>query len=113
MKLLILPTLLAITTTVTAKCYGGGDTWGNELHLTNVAIDKICNKERIAGGFGQGQTKYHCEQIVGNKKAEFWVQWRGGGGSSLSDEECKFRLKNEVGGCRNGGESTVGSWYYR
>lgn len=113
MKLLILPTLLAIASTVSAGCYGSGESWGNELHLTNVAIDRVCNGGGIAGGFGQSQTKYHCEQVVGNKKAEFWVQWRGGGGASLSDEECRYRLKNEAGGCQHGGESQIGSWYYR
>ena len=113
MQFFILPTLLAIATTVSAGCYGGGDSWGNERGLSQAAVDRICKREGIAGNYAQSQTKYHCEQVNGNRKSQFWVKWNGGGPALLSDEECKFRLKNEVGGCKNGGESNIGQWYFR
>ncbi|KAF2196212.1 hypothetical protein GQ43DRAFT_383816, partial [Delitschia confertaspora ATCC 74209] len=46
-------------------------------------------------------------------KYEYWVQWKGNGGLTLNDADCKLRLKNEVNGCGYGGESTVADWYFR
>jgi hypothetical protein len=114
MKASTILAILAPIAAVNASCYKKGDSWDSKLDAANKAIDEFCGNGALSGGFGQGQTKYSCRQLEdGNKKAQFWVAYNGGGSGSLSADECKFRLKNEAGACQHGGESTIGSWYYR
>ena len=43
---------------------------------------------------------------------EVMLVWVTGTGS-LSDQDCKYGLKEEINGCGWGGENTHGSFYYR
>ncbi|PVI01734.1 hypothetical protein DM02DRAFT_505225, partial [Periconia macrospinosa] len=95
--------------------------WGPYKSEANKAVDLRCNSDGLSGHFEQGQTKYFCrahgslEHDPHSKpqKSEFWVQWKGKGSATLSDGECKKRLKNEINGCECGGESKIGKWYFR
>lgn len=112
-----LHTLLAILApvlgTAQAGCYSGGESWGNEKGGATAAASAICYGGIIGGYFNEGQTKYYCSPLAGNKKAEFWVRWGGRGGLTLNNDDCVLRLTNEIGGCEHGGESTVADWYFR
>ena len=115
MKLQILfAVLMPILVTVQAGCYGGltGIGWPDR-YGAHAFVDQICNSGGVSGYFNQGQTKYRCHQPGSAVKQEFWVGWRGRGGLTLNDVDCKLRLKNEIEGCGFGGESTVADWYFR
>jgi hypothetical protein len=99
--------------TVQAGCYSGGPTWYPDQGTANEFVYSICKSRGISGFFNQGQTKYRCRQMGSDKKFEFWVQWKGPGGLTLHNQDCNMRLKNEINGCGNGGESTIADWYFR
>ncbi|KAF2021245.1 hypothetical protein BU24DRAFT_416902 [Aaosphaeria arxii CBS 175.79] len=108
-----LAVMAPIIATVQAGCYSGGDSWGGDQGVANSVVDQICNGGGVSGSFQGGQTKYACRQLSGSKKGEFWVRWTGAGTLSLNDGDCRLRLKNEINGCSNGGESTVAGWFFR
>ncbi|KAK7187150.1 secreted protein [Paraphaeosphaeria sporulosa] len=97
-----------------AVCYSAdAPWWGSFQDAANAAVDQHCNSGGVSGYFAQGQTKYFCIQHSALQKSEFWVQWKGKGGLTLDDNDCKLRLKNEINGCKWGGESTIADWYFR
>lgn len=96
-----------------AKCYvPETGTYGNTDEKADAAVNEFCDNS-LAGYFTEGQTKYRCSWLQQNVKADIWVGWRGSGELTLSSEDCKMRLKNEVYGCSVGGESVVADWYFR
>jgi hypothetical protein len=104
--------------TVQAGCYGYSEKngvverWNDSVEMAKGYADQACNSG-IGGYFPEGQTKYRCYQLRDRLKVEFWVRWEGRGGLTLADKDCKLRLKNEIGGCIYGGESTTAQWYFR
>lgn len=54
-----------------------------------------------------------CNKILESIKVEFWIAWKGVGPMTLSDEDCRLRLKDEICGCEAGGESKISEWYFR
>jgi hypothetical protein len=110
----IILTLLAaaLFAGVQAGCYNSGESWGN-TGPANDAVQAICNSNNIAGSFSSGQTKSSCRKQGSNVQYNFEIKYNGGGSQTLSDTDCRYRLKNEVNGCGKGGQSTVGDWFYR
>jgi hypothetical protein len=111
-----LSTLLVILApaivTVQATCYKSGDTWAPDQVQANNDLNGICND--ISGNFNAGQVKYACRNAgSANKKLEFWIKNKGAGSGSTSHDECVLRLSNEINGCRQGGDSDIGSFNYR
>ncbi|RYN42196.1 hypothetical protein AA0114_g10618 [Alternaria tenuissima] len=101
----------AVTTASAAGCYSEtGPGWGDLRQAANNAADAVCNGDSggVAGIF-DGNSKYACRNLGETMKAEFWVTGTG----SLSDQDCKFGLKEEINGCGWDGENTHGSFYYR
>jgi hypothetical protein len=89
-----------------AKCYvPKTGTYGNTDDEADAAVNDFCDPE--------GQTKYCCSWLQPNVRADIWVGWTGAGGLTLSSDDCKMRLKNEIYGCSVGGESVVADWYFR
>jgi hypothetical protein len=95
-----------------ATCYVGTVAdYGLIMDGADAVVEKLCSND-LASYFDEGQTKYHCLQ-QSYYKIEFWVRWTGYGGLSLKSDDCKKRLRDEIDGCTNGGESTVADWYFR
>jgi hypothetical protein len=96
-----------------AKCYvPKTGTYGNTDDEADAAVNDFCDHD-LAGYFTEGQTKYRCSWLQPNVRADIWVGWTGAGGLTLSSDDCKMRLKNEIYGCSVGGESVVADWYFR
>jgi hypothetical protein len=99
-------------------CFKGGDAWEGSQTKAVDAVDKLCHGGAggMSGSFSQGQSKTGCLNIRDGVAAFFRVTWYGGSGpspsSTLDDNECKSRLKNEILGCDNGGGSQVVDWYF-
>jgi hypothetical protein len=102
-----------VIVTVQAGCFSGGANWDPTKNAALDIVDRICNGGGVSGGFGAGQTKNSCQNMRDNARAQFEVQWTGGGGQDLNDDECKTRLKNEINGCGHGGETVTGGWRYK
>lgn len=118
-----LSTLFAIIApafvTVQAGCYSDRppkwDSVPDGINVANQLVDSICNSAGVSGSFSStGETKYHCLNTGWDRiKFEFWVEWKGQGGTELDDGECKQRLKNEINGCQGGGQTTTAEWHFR
>ncbi|CAG5166775.1 uncharacterized protein ALTATR162_LOCUS6975 [Alternaria atra] len=107
-------TLIAVVApaiiTVSAKCYNNdGAGWGGSRQSANNAADAVCynGDGGLAGNFAG--TKSACRNIGDNLKALFFVT----GNGYLSEQDCKFGLKEEINGCGWGGEAQHGAYYYR
>jgi hypothetical protein len=100
-------------TMVHAKCYDlTTGIYGQTVQEAAEKVDDFCD-HYLAGFFTEGQTKYQCLDLQQNVKAEFWITWKGSGDLTLNSQDCKLRLKNEINGCKAGGESVVADWYFR
>jgi hypothetical protein len=124
--------ILALVATASAsailprKCHDQWWTWHQNRQLAYETVDKICNNASttgtVSGTFKAHQKKAWCE--LGNPCADcikpyanyimFSVQWtrEDAPPGPLSDEDCKLRLKNEVGGCNSGGQGTTADWWF-
>lgn len=99
-----------------AGCYSGGGSWGAERGYAEQAVDGLCNSAS-EGGFTQtsffsGQTKAICAPLTNEKKVDLSIHWGGTGTVDLGDGDCNLRLKNEINGCENGGDSTIDNWRF-
>lgn len=124
-----LSTLFALTAlaavTVEGACYRRHEDkkWKSIPNGKQVAldfVDSICdsnNSSGVAGYFDIGQTKYACLATPSaGIKFEFKVTlWEGRVKSpqTISDEECKYRLKKEIKGCKTGGRTRVHDWWFK
>jgi hypothetical protein len=98
--------------TVQANCYSSGPKWLDNIGMAKAYVNQVCAHNGIRDYFPEGQTKYRCFQLRDNLKAEFWVRWEGRGDLTLANNDCKLRLKDEIGGCQYGCESTIAQWYF-
>lgn len=99
---------------VLATCYGSGDHWPNKDTAAKFAYDACYNSNGMfSGQFTPGQTKSMCPRDSGLGLL-FEVQnlWAGQY-LDLNNDDCYTRLKNEIYGCNQGGESTVSNWRFR
>ena len=114
MKATIILALLSSLSAVQATCHSSGDEWGVERGRALGFIDEFCGDgEALKGTYTPGVTKYRCRQLRDNVQAQFWIYYNGGFTSSISEEDCKYRLKNEVNGCPRGGSTWVGDFQFR
>jgi hypothetical protein len=104
--------MASVLGTVQAGCYTSGESWGSAQAAAWDAAAEVCDTT-VAGDFSSRQMKEACRNIGPNKFAIFQVQWGGGGNNFISDPDCTFRLRNEIGGCGQGGQSTIGNWFFR
>ncbi|KAF1944969.1 hypothetical protein EJ02DRAFT_452059 [Clathrospora elynae] len=102
---------------VQAGCYSqfGDIQWGPNKELAKAWVDSICTSASLSGTFAAGEFKSQCFVADFWSVAVFVVGWNGSSSDSatLADDECRFRLKNEIGGCSAGGQSWVNGWFFR
>ncbi|KAK5168794.1 uncharacterized protein LTR77_006103 [Saxophila tyrrhenica] len=110
--------LLLHTQTITATCFPYTHSrWGQVGR--NSAIDFINFACTQPGGMFTGyykprQTKSMCPTDGEGKHLSFQVQnLNDHDGFDLKDEDCVTRLRNEILGCQEGGESSVSGWRFR
>jgi hypothetical protein len=109
--------LTVLITTLTpfsaATCYKSGTKWGDNRPSASDAAGRFCDST-IAGNFGARQVKQVCVNNDG-KTGKFLLAVRNDANTNafVSDEECTFRLTNEINACEQGGESTIGNFFYR
>ena len=103
-----------------ATCYGSGDKWpsfgGRDEALQFVSDACRNNNGMFTGYFDPGQTKRMCpvSTIYPYISEGFEVQnLNTRDGFDLDDTDCYNRLKNEILGCDQGGESIVAGWRFR
>lgn len=114
MQLLTLLVIIApAISTVQAACFGSGEYWAPTKNTALSLVDQICNSNGVSGYFTSGLTKRRCINIRDKAKAEFEVQWTGDGNLTLKDEDCKLRLKKEINGCEQGGQTTTAQWRFK
>lgn len=101
---------------VSAGCYGSGDSWPNTEEARSF-VQNACynNGGMFTGWYAPRQTKSMCPRSGGKSLGLlFEVQnLNTGAGFDLGDDDCYQRLTNEIFGCGNGGESTVSGWRFR
>jgi hypothetical protein len=109
--------LIVLITTLTpftaADCYKKGKDWGVDRNQAAEAAGRFCDTT-IAGDFVAKQVKQVCVN-GGSGQRKFILAVRNNAvvNRFVSDEECTFRLNNEINACANGGESTIGDFFYR
>ena len=118
-----LTTALAFLSTVlpigvSAGCFTSGEVW-QDGGAARYHIERACkgyddNAGAFQGYFSLGQAKSACVQHSGTQNFAFFVQnLNMGAGFDLNDDDCVFRLQNEVNGCSRGGPSDIAGWRFR
>ena len=101
---------------VTATCYGSGDTWPNTEEARSFVHDACYNQNGMfTGGYAPSQTKSMCPRSGPRSLGlVFEVQnLNSQTGFDLGDDDCYTRLTNEIFGCSMGGESRIAGWRFR
>lgn len=98
----------------TANCYTNGDSWPNREEARSFVHDACYNDGGMfTGYYAPRQMKSMCPQSGGTGLV-FDVQNQNTEvGFDLGDDDCYYRLSNEIFGCEHGGASVVAGWYFR
>lgn len=101
---------------VSANCYGSGDSWPN-MEQARAFVQDACYKQggMFTGNFAPRQTKSMCPRS-GSKNLGLLFEVQNlntNTGFDLGNDDCYKRLTNEIFGCGKGGESTVAGWRFR
>ncbi|KAF5012534.1 hypothetical protein FDECE_1401 [Fusarium decemcellulare] len=118
--------LAAGTGTVLAGCYGEGlegqTQWPGPLDEGRAAaryhVERACRgydgKQGVfQGTFAPNEERYHCEPYDAVTSFVFKVKNLNSEQSfDLKDDDCAFRLENEINGCDQGGASEVAGWWF-
>lgn len=103
---------LAAATNVSGKCFKSGIKWADSHYAAVIAADRVCTSGQLAGNYTNRETKYVCQWLDVNTKAELSVRLNVWNTHNLSPHECAVRLKNEIIGCERGGKSMIGNFTF-
>ena len=118
MQLTAVLTFLSVALGVSAGCYDSGEVWQDQgaarWHIERACKGYDGNRGAFQGTFAPGEAKSACVTHSGTQKFEFMVQNLNTGASfDLGDDDCVWRLQNEVNGCSRGGSSDISGWRFR
>ncbi|KJX93409.1 hypothetical protein TI39_contig4321g00008 [Zymoseptoria brevis] len=112
----IIATLAIGVSTVTAGCYGSGDSWPN-TEEARVFVREACFNDggMFTGGWEPLQKKSMCPHAGSNNLGLFFEieNQNSREGFDLNNDDCYNRLTDEIFGCQHGGESSVAGWRVR
>ncbi|KAF3045350.1 hypothetical protein E8E11_007620 [Didymella keratinophila] len=106
------PTSHSAPALVPRLCYLSGSKWDFGRDEASHALDSLCVTSRLSGVYHGNSKKGACVQLSESRTVDFSIEWLGPKRNqnalynfTLSDADCRARLRDEIYGCEHGGES--------